>query len=309
MFKDWSDTQTYGIPMITEHLVGDMISRNHIVNLTVDQFLNPPKDWERRWVSDKGEKNDWVHGSARTLSETRRRLIEGDPTPVLRKAYEKFIKEFSAVEIGEIESTRRRKRWNADDGEVDVDRAIGGQDFLSRKHKKKAISRIVHIGFQSMFSSYFSEETFAQAAAGAVALANILETAGYRVKVSSLFCHQWGAGWGGSPEIQVIKQINSKKYGSSFWLTAEVEIKAESMPLDENMLLVWGLSGAGRHYDFSWQTSLLGSESTAGMGMATDSDYTYENFPHIDLIITQRDHAAIATKVVQFIKKDIKWEE
>lgn len=125
----------------------------------------------------------WTGRNARTWAEFRKGASK--PWAEGLEMLEALIGKLGDVQLPTPRSIKRKKSWNADDGDdVDLDRMWAGQEYW-QKTSRQALSGspIVTIVCNVSASSTYDTTSLFWKGAAAIALADILERAGYRVNV------------------------------------------------------------------------------------------------------------------------------
>ena len=259
---DWKDIPKPGDPTV---LTGGL---QYILELEPDWLINPPALYAKAWgdyiqeqQSSFYDRNDWTWGKSSSQKETLKALEGGMPPKYLLDVYNKAQASLKALMLPSAPSARRRRYYNEDDGEPDVDIALSGREsYLIRKPKQMVNNRIVHLAWQLAHSHVEDESAFARQAAAAVAVTDQIEKYGYRVRLTGYIALSTG---------HAFRQTEASNLGEKSDKIAEIlfriPIKHESAPVDEMKLICFGLPGVLRFYGLAWLFAAMGSPIGGGM--------------------------------------------
>lgn len=272
---EWRGSSKEAFPLASESFFGDfhpILDKDQTptgrlqyrAEIDYDWLVNPPKIYEDAWDTwydyQNKRRHPWVWGSSKTKKATLEALEKGMPSKVIMENYEKAKRDLDPVLLPSAPSMRRRRIFNQDEGEPDIDIALSGsEDFLVRRNRVKTEKRIIHLAWQLVHSSVETEVAMARQTAAAVAVTDHLEKYGYRVKLTGYF----GIAAGNLFRRVEGKNLPKDKINNLDEILITVPIKHENMPLDEMRVLTFGLPGVLRFYSFAWITSIMGSDLTA----------------------------------------------
>lgn len=149
---------------------------------------------EPSFYSAYGGDNRWAFGDdkeANSLSKMEKLLSEGRSTSKVKKAIKKAQ---SSLNMDGLDSNlndsftdcKRKRRYTDDGGDIDIDRAIVGDDrpFIVRKRDGK--KRTIRIGVNLMMSHQNGASTYAKIIALAYICSEKLENLGYGVEIMAV---------------------------------------------------------------------------------------------------------------------------
>ncbi len=160
-----------------------------------------------------------------------------DEYVALRGKLEPLVEKFS----GMGKSTKRKRRYEIEGDEIDVDRAMVGTPECWVRRRRGAQRRMVHLGVGYFWNSGARSEHFTRFAALAAAAADVLQILGYAVEITAI-------GWG--------EPTRDNRSAPSAHMGVGIKLKEPLEPLDPQRILICGHSGLFRGHLFEFNRSL-----------------------------------------------------
>lgn len=228
---------------------------------------------------------EWGIGSYESLEAARSAMLSGSPNTVATAAYEKARNELSIETDAFMVRNIRRKRIYRDTGdECDADRWMTGHTQPWSILRRAAKNRSITVGIAMWKSCGNGEEEFAQSVANGVAMAEILSSAGYMIRVVAVHTAHWSEGERGFIHPLV-------EFGH---------------PIDEHALMAWGQPAACRHVGFSWIHHLYNGDDSRTMGCGNKTTDDWLAMAGVDIFIAkqwenneQKQHIAKVLEKIQ----------
>ena len=223
----------------------------------------------------RNEDNDdnWIFGTQfpnKTLTE--QTLINGCTSQsMLDKAERLSISLKERVQpSGDVAiSVKRQRKFVCDDGEVNIDRYLGGNteiyETTFRQGKQKSIRLAINIGL----SSGNNETQFQELCASLIAVSEILDRMGFATHVLAIDSVH-------SPHLKTVYHEGG----------SEVTLKAPNEQFDIERLCTAGLPGALRWFGFRY-TEWVG-KPTSGYGFCKTTTEEFKKFLNLDLLIERK---------------------
>jgi hypothetical protein len=138
--------------------------------------------WLRRYIGSAFLDPGWMGRSFRSIK---------DLDEAFDKPWEQGVQRVNVMlekvrqEVPPPVSRKRKQVWNEDDGDVDVDRALRGDDMIFRAPRRRHVHTTMQIALLCNLDAMGADtpEQVFWRGAGAVAAADLLEEAGYSVEI------------------------------------------------------------------------------------------------------------------------------
>ena len=219
---------------------------------SIDEFLQTAdkcKNPSRMISSDDSE--GWHYGDSKEANswrKTERLLKSGMGLSNVRKLARKYRQEFENSKLTEItdnvKSVKRKRRFNDNDGELDIERVMAGSDDYWSKMRRDGKQKIVRLGINCSISGNNDTKTFSRIVALASVFAELLEYLGYGVEIYGCFLYKPASNAG-----------RDRKYN---WIGFQFPVKGATEPLDFDRIYSLGLQGLLRNAKFRVEDVLTG---------------------------------------------------
>ncbi len=194
----------------------------------------------------------WTFDSYQTREAARKAMQEGSPNQRGTDAYDKArLAMNETIDEYRVKSIRRKRVFDEAGDEPCIDRYLVGESRLWGQMRKTAKNRCVTVGLSMWMSCGNAESDFAENIANGVALAEMLASAGYLIRVVG------------------VHTIHARTNGIRGFVHPMVEF---GKPIDEHALMAWGQPAACRYLGFKWMQALY-SDSDMGTCETTPEDW------------------------------------
>ena len=192
--------------------------------------------YQRKARPDLDDK--WTHGSLKTYAKTRECLYYAQVPDTVREMARKFQNNLMASDTyrqasEKAQSTKRRRVFELDGAELDIDRYLGQQDECWGRVTRGLQRPVVRIAISFMAQAGNDESMFAGVAALGTCCAILAEQAGCSLEIIAVTFTQGGyyTGLDGMSEVGMV-----------------LPIKQPEEPLHQESLLICGVPGYFRFY-------------------------------------------------------------
>ena len=216
------------------------------------------------------EKKQWAHGSLKNVKNTERCLLLGEPPQHVidkAKAFQEALMASDAYRTASerAQSTKRRRVFELDGGELDIDRYMGQQDECWVRVTRGLQRPVLRLAVNVSASSGNDESTFAGVAALGTCCALLAEQSGCSLEIMcAMTSHQTKAGCYETAMVFPVKQAEE--------------------PFHQDSLLSLGVPGLFRWYGFNIVDNAMTGETHYGQGFprgATPALRTHLNVQHV----------------------------
>lgn len=220
------------------------------VNTVHDGLQN--KKWFRKDTDD--ERPEWHHGSLRTAEKSKECLLYSRPPAHVVAKAEAFKEALMASDAyrfasEKAQSTKRRRVFELDGGELDIDRYMGNQDECWSRVTRGLQRPVVRLAVSGTASCGNNEDAFAGTAALGTCCALLAEQAGCSLEILGT--------------VIISKLINGTREGGAL-----MPIKHADAPFHQDALLSFGIPATLRYYGFAVDHNLLTGTVVSGHGRA-----------------------------------------
>lgn len=262
--------------MVHEELVLEDLKRRQVVSFSGITELITEHDEaikDKRWQPyDKGkyESSTWAHGSLGIADKTGRCLLFSEPPEHViakAKAFQDALMASDAYRTAseKAQSTKRRRVFELDGAELDIDRYLGQQDECWGKVTRGLQRPVLRLAVNVSASCGNDESTFAGVAALGTCCALLAEQAGCSLEIMcAMTSHDTKAGCLETAMIFPVKHADE--------------------PFHQDSLLCLGVPGLFRWYGFNIVDNAMTGKTHYAMGYAkgiTSPLRTHLNVQHV----------------------------
>lgn len=230
---------------------------------------------------DKETEREWTFGSYGTEDASNAAILSGN---VSDRAWEQFriasdkldVQCEALLKVGK--STKRRRLWDVEGSELDIDRVLSLDDNCWVRTKRDAKARVVRLGINSAISCGNDESGFAKLAGLAAGLANVLTRLGYGVELWDVCALEEGGCY------EAASKHLTGNYSKGKWIVGTTLMKASDEPIDAARIMACSIPGRFRNNTFAVLRSGLGAHS--GLGRCTDLPDEVVAFAGLDAMIS-----------------------
>ena len=210
------------------------------------------KKWGRRDIEDSSA--HWHHGSLCTPEKSQECLLYAKPPAHVVAKAEAFKEALMASDAyrhasEKAQSTKRRRVFELDGGELDIDRYMGNQDECWSRMTRGLQRPVIRLAVSGVASDGNDEDAFAGTAALATCCALLAEQAGCSLEILGT--------------IVIANVIKGTREGGSI-----MPIKHADEPFHQDALLSFGIPAVLRYYGFAADHNLLTGTVVNGHGVA-----------------------------------------
>ena len=214
-------------------------------------------------------RKDWKYGELGSWKKTEQYLRAGKGLSAVRKISRKYRHEFENTKLSEITqrvtSCKRKRRYNDNDGDLDLERVMSGSDEYWTKIMRNGDQKTVRIGVNFSISHGNDTESFSRVVALSAVFAETLESLGYGVEIYGCCLYRTRGG-------------RNKRYGE---MGMTFPVKQVTEPLDFDRIYSIGLQGLLRHAKFRVEQYLTGGFG----GNCQEPSQDFINLAGLDVII------------------------
>lgn len=214
-------------------------SMEELVECTNANFANGSWRDKSDIATNGNDSNEWIFGNDfDTLNKTDKAMSDGAMAAKYLDMVEKKKDELlsSVPRLAQLSTLavtkRKRRRFNEDEGELDIDRYQSGDELMwvdmPRQDVKNRTARVYYNGGAS---GYMSTEAITKNVVTMAAIVDIISMAGIAVEVYACCCSK-------APR------------GNARWYNVAVKAKSANEPLDISRMLTFALPGFLRQYVF-----------------------------------------------------------
>ena len=189
----------------------------------------------------------WQYGELGSWKKTEQYLRAGKGLPEVRKLARKYRHEFENTKLSEITqrvtSCKRKRRYNDNDGDLDIERVMAGSDEYWSKIERNGEQKTVRIGVNFSISAGNDTISFSRTVALSAIFAETLESLGYGVEIYGCCLYR-------------SSRARNKKYGE---MGMTFPVKQVTEPLDFDRIYSIGLQGLLRNAKFRAENYLTGN--------------------------------------------------
>jgi len=207
----------------------------------------------KKWINKHESLGaSWNHGSLQTVAATRNCLLFAEPPPHVQKKAEAFQQALMGSDAYRMASekaasTKRRRVFELDGGDLDLDRYMGQQDECWVRVTRGLQRPVVRLAMSGMMHGGNDEHGFAGIAAIATCCVLLAEQAGCSVEILATYLPH-----------NMLPSLDEA--GSVF------PIKHADEPFHQNALLALGIPGTFRHYGFGVDNNVISTQIGSGHG-------------------------------------------
>ena len=211
----------------------------------------------------------WQYGKLGSWKKTEQYLRAGKGLSSVRRISRKYRHEFENTKLSEITqrvtSCKRKRRYNDNDGDLDLERVMAGSDEYWTKIERNGDQKTVRVGINFSISHANDTESFSKIVALSAVFAEILESLGYGVEIYGC-CLYTSKGQ---------RDKSYKEIGLTF------PVKKVTEPLDFDRIYSIGLQGLLRNAKFRAEKHLTGGWG----GICYTPSQDFINLAGLDVVI------------------------
>lgn len=210
------------------------------------------KNWEKK--DSHGSEAHWHFGTLGTVEASADCLLYSRPPEHVTKKAEAFKEALMSSEAyrtasEKAQSTKRRRVFELDGGDLDIDRYMGQQDECWVRVTRGLQRPVIRLAVSGTASCGNDESAFAGTAALATCCAILAEQAGCSLEILGTVC--------------IHDLTDTVNEGGTV-----LPIKHADEPFHQDALLSFGIPAVLRYYGFAVDANLLSGQLNYGHGMA-----------------------------------------
>ena len=215
--------------------------------------------------------SDWQYGELYSWEKTEKYLRAGKGLSSVRRISRKYRHEFENTKLSEITqrvtSCKRKRRYNDNDGDLDLERVMAGSDDYWTKIERNGEQKTVRIGINFSISCGNDTESFSKIVALGAVFAETLESLGYGVEIYGCCLYKSA-------------RKRNKRYGE---MGMTFPVKQVTEPLDFDRIYSIGLQGLLRNAKFRAEQYLTGNYG----GSCVPPSQDFINLAGLDVIVSR----------------------
>ena len=239
----------------------------------ITEFLNMAEKTDPDAVGrgDAGSNRaKWQFGSLGSWKKTEELLKKGLGITSMRRHARNFRDDFRSTKLSEItskvQSVKRARQFNDCDGDLDLERVLGGNDNYWTRVVRTGKQKVVRLGINCTLSCENSEKEFSKLVALSAVLTEILENLGYGLEIYACFIAYPTGGKHKKKEVNI-----------------QFPIKRSGETLDIEQIYSMGLTGLLRDAYFRVEMQIRGDHS----GVCRQPSKEMLKLSNIDILVTR----------------------